>query len=80
MDEDTDAGTQDEWAYFLESQLEVTKGVANGMPWSGNERNHLYFGGVPGFSNARSAAMAPSLSWATSRRPRFWNPCLKTLL
>ena len=24
------------------------EGVANGMPWSGNERNHLYFGGIPG--------------------------------
>ncbi len=26
----------------------MLEGVANGMPWSGDERNHLYFGGIPG--------------------------------
>ena len=49
MDEDTDAIHQDMWAYFLESGQGVTEGVANGIPWSGTERNHLYFGGVPGY-------------------------------
>ena len=35
------------WAYVLESGvLGVSEGVANGIPWSGNERNHLFFGGV----------------------------------
>lgn len=48
MDEDTDTIKQDMWSYFLGAQLGVIEGVANGMPWSGNERNHLYFGGIPG--------------------------------
>lgn len=34
------------WTYFEESSLAVSEGVANGMPWSGNERNHLFFGGI----------------------------------
>ena len=33
--------------YFNESLRGVTQGVANGIPWSGDERNHLYFGGIP---------------------------------
>lgn len=36
------------WTYFFESGLGVMEGVANGMPWSGNERNHLFFGGIQG--------------------------------
>ncbi len=28
----------------------MAEGVANGIPWSGNERNHVFFGGVPGTS------------------------------
>ena len=34
------------WTYFNESGIGVAEGVANGMPWSGNERNHLFFGGI----------------------------------
>jgi peroxiredoxin len=49
VDEDTDTIQQDMWAYFFESTQGVAEGVANGIPWSGNERNHLFFGGVPGF-------------------------------
>ena len=47
MDEDSDNRDQDAWAYFNESLWGVTQGVANGIPWSGDERNHLYFGGIP---------------------------------
>ena len=36
------------WAYFYASGAGVAEGVANGMPWSGNEHNHLFFGGVEG--------------------------------
>ena len=46
MDEDADTIEQDMWAYFFESGQGVAEGVANGIPWSGNERNHLFFGGV----------------------------------
>ena len=49
MDEDSDMVVQDDWAYIFESVQGVIEGVANGIPWSGNERNHLYFGGVPGY-------------------------------
>lgn len=48
MDEDTDTIKQDMWVYQWDSSMGVAEGVANGIPWSGNERNHLYFGGVPG--------------------------------
>jgi peroxiredoxin len=40
------------WTYFFESGLGVVEGVASGMPWSGNERNHLFFGGIQGESFA----------------------------
>jgi thiol-disulfide isomerase/thioredoxin len=49
MDEDSDGVVQDDWAYIFDSIEGVLAGVANGIPWSGNERNHLYFGGVPGY-------------------------------
>ena len=52
MDEGSDTIKDDMWTYFFESGLGVMKGVANGMPWSGNERNHLFFGGIPGESFA----------------------------
>ena len=47
MDEETDAAALNDWAYFFKSGQGVLEGVAKGMPWSGNERNHLYFGGIP---------------------------------
>lgn len=50
MDEDTDTIQQDMWNYQWDSSQGVAEGVANGIPWSGNERNHLYFGGIPGAS------------------------------
>ena len=48
MDEGTDTIKNDMWTYFFASGMGVTEGVANGMPWSGNERNHLFFGGIQG--------------------------------
>ena len=48
MDEGSETIKDDMWSYFFASGLGVMEGVANGMPWSGNERNHLFFGGVQG--------------------------------
>ncbi len=52
MDEGSDTIKDDMWTYFFESGLGDMEGVANGMPWSGNERNHVFFGGIPGESFA----------------------------
>jgi thiol-disulfide isomerase/thioredoxin len=46
MDGVTDKENKDMWAYFYESSVGVLEGVASGIPWSGDERNHLYFGGI----------------------------------
>lgn len=48
MDEGSDTIKDDMWSYFFASGMGVMEGVANGMPWSGNERNHLFFGGIQG--------------------------------
>jgi len=48
VDEGSDTIKNDMWAYFAASTMGVAEGVANGMPWSGNERNHLFFGGIQG--------------------------------
>ena len=48
MDEGSETIKDDMWTYFFDSGLGVAEGVAGGMPWSGNERNHLYFGGIQG--------------------------------
>ncbi len=48
MDEGSETIKSDMWTYLFDSGLGVAEGVANGMPWSGNERNHLFFGGIPG--------------------------------
>jgi peroxiredoxin len=48
VDEGSETIKNDMWTYFFESGMGVTEGVANGMPWSGSERNHLFFGGVQG--------------------------------
>jgi peroxiredoxin len=48
VDDGSDTIKDDMWNYFHDSGMGVTEGVANGMPWSGNERNHLFFGGIKG--------------------------------
>ena len=35
---------------MFDSVQKVFEGVASGIPWSGNERNHVFFGGVPEIS------------------------------
>ena len=46
-DEESDSVDYDAWAYFEKSVEGLNEAIANGMPFSGNERNHLYFGGIP---------------------------------
>ena len=46
-DEESDSVTYDAWAYFEKSVEGLNENIANGIHFSGNERNHLYFGGIP---------------------------------
>jgi peroxiredoxin len=48
VDEISDNKEHSVWNLLEESIVGVNEGIANGIPWSGNERNHLYFGGIPG--------------------------------
>jgi hypothetical protein len=57
-DDNTPVLDQGPWASVLEMIAETTRVLATGASWSGHERNHLFFGGLPGHQFERLSGIS----------------------
>ena len=57
-DDNTRITDEGPWAKVAEMNAEAIRVLSTGASWSGHERNHLFFGGLPGHQFARLSGVS----------------------
>jgi hypothetical protein len=57
-DDNTRISGQGPWARVLDMTADTIRVLSTGASWSGHERNHLFFGGLPGYQFERLSGVS----------------------